>query len=233
MLPRSAHTVLFFLLTLISVWAATYGAARAAVVTNTLDFEGLSRGAVVTNQFAPLVTVSALPGRNGVGSAMVFDSENWSGGDRDLKGPFRTPGVRGRRAFGNILIISEDNDALDPDDNASGGAFVFDFARPVFFRDLTAIDINACEGLRIDLYDPTGTLLRTVTNGRTVGDREYLVVSAGVANVARSVVSLSGSGAIDELRFDAAPVPVPGALPLMITGFGGIWTMKKRRAKKK
>lgn len=78
-----------------------------------LDFEGLATGETVLDQFDGVtITAEREAGRRvdeSTGNdAMIFDSENPTGGDYDLRYDDQ----------GNILIISEDNDADDPDDAA-------------------------------------------------------------------------------------------------------------------
>jgi len=85
-----------------------------------LDFEGFASGTVIDNQFDG-VTITAQRDVNNTAAndAMIFDSNNPTGGDHDL-------GYNGR---GNILIVSEDNDSNDADD-AVGGKMTFDFDNP-------------------------------------------------------------------------------------------------------
>ena len=77
-------------------------------MTKFIDFNDLSTGTVVDNEYAAKgVTISASGGAN---KAMIFDTANPTGGDHDL----------GTSNLGKALIISEDGDSHDPDDN--GGA---------------------------------------------------------------------------------------------------------------
>ena len=54
--------------------------------------------------------------------AMIFDTNNPTGGDRDLR----------RRWWGNVLILSENGDRNDPKANRRGGSVRFVFKRPVW-----------------------------------------------------------------------------------------------------
>ena len=85
----------------------------------TEDFESLNVGDIVSNQL-PGVTVFGASNSNSGNMAMIFDSANPTGGDTDLASA----------TAGLILIISEDGDSSDPDDDASGGTFIFDFDTP-------------------------------------------------------------------------------------------------------
>jgi hypothetical protein len=84
-------------------------------MTTTIDFNNLSTGTVVDNEYqAQGVTVTAT---GGSGQAMIFDTANPTGFDWDLH----------TNNLGKALIISEDGHSHDPDDNASGGTFHFAF----------------------------------------------------------------------------------------------------------
>ncbi len=61
---------------------------------------------------------------------MLFDSADWTGGDSDLAAT----------DMGNVLIVSEDGDATDPDDNARGGMLIFNFDRPTRVESLVFLD---------------------------------------------------------------------------------------------
>jgi hypothetical protein len=207
------------------------GAASASAATIVIDFEGLSAGTVLSNQYGPLVTISSIPGRNGFGDPMVFDTENFTGGDPDLASPFFNPFTNETKSFGKAAIISEDNDPNDPDDNVRGGSFVFEFDSPVTFVSFDALDINGAESIVLELYDMAGALITSISNGsNTVGDNEFLTIDANnTMGVFKAVIRLTGSGAIDNIVVDAPEVPVPAALPLMVTGLAGMGFLRRRR----
>ena len=78
--------------------------------------------------------------------AMIFQSSDadgnptWTGQDEDLK----TPGYHSTNdeARHNILIVSEDGDATDPDDDAQGGVIVFQFDTEREIHSVDLIDID-------------------------------------------------------------------------------------------
>jgi hypothetical protein len=217
------------------------GSASAAVVV--LDFEGQTAGTIIDDEYAPLVTVST--NSNGDNdAAVVFDSNNPTGGDDDLGAPFDNPFTMGDENFdpGNILVISEDSfgvvcDAftcLPPNDEREGGTITFDFAQAVNFLGFNAFDINDSESLTLELFGVGDALLATITNGvMTVADNEFLPfdLGAGVAGVIRAVFTFDGSGAIDDIRFEVEEIPVPAALPLLLTGLAGLGFASRRRKK--
>ena len=212
--------------------AALMGVAQAAPVT--ITFEGQAAGTIVSNQF-PGVTISGTEF-----GAMIFDTNNPSGGDADLGAPFTNVGPdQGSAPSGNVLIISEDGDAGDPDDNGNGGTFTFDFDNVVTFLGFDAVDFSdANANLIVRLFDTSATEIFSydfgASIGGVVGDNEYYsffsnVFGAGVAGVASATIQLTGSGAIDNLTFEVSDVPIPGALPLLLSGIAGLGFAMRRK----
>lgn len=151
-----------------------------------LDFNSLSAGDLVNAQFIESgVRISSLDPDHPV---MVFDSANPTGNDFDLG----TPGN------GNLLILSEDGDASDPDDNRFGGTMVFEFSGPATINSLDFIDQGS--GTQIRLYDDDGNLM-TQLNVPQGFDNTVITQAINVAGVARMEVEFQGSGAVDNLDF--------------------------------
>ncbi|MFK7877422.1 MAG: Hint domain-containing protein [Paracoccaceae bacterium] len=154
--------------------------------TQTLDFEDLQAGDIVSSQFADQgVKIWSWYESNPV---MVFDTNNPTGGDHDLS----------TSNLGNVLILSEDGDSSDPDDNYAGGHMIFDFAEPSTVSSVRLLDID--EGATVRLYDEDGTQIACFDHLCTHNNGQ-LEVSMDVCNVSRMVVSLCGSGALDNLVF--------------------------------
>lgn len=117
--------------------------------------------------------------------AMVFDTNNNTGNDGDLD-----------VFLGNVLIISEDNDSQDPDDNADGGIFYFNFDFPVNLESVDVVDIeNNNSFLEITQLD--GTL--TVVDVPNIGNNEVRTIHIDIANVVSFTFDIRGSGAIDNI----------------------------------
>ncbi len=173
-----------------------------------IDFNGFSAGDVLTN-VDDVVTISVQRFTNrhddtGVtGEAMAFDTEAPTGGDGDL----------GYNGQGNVLIISEDGDSNDPDDNWAGGIVTFDFAAPSDVFDLKVIDTE--EGGSVSLFDADGGLIKTV-DLPNLGNAEVAQVLLDASGVSQMVVTLNGSGAIDDICY------VP---PVMTASLGGRYFM--------
>ena len=216
--------------------AALFSTAAAEIVV--LDFNDLDGGDVVRNQYRDDFGVR-IRGRRLVGGdilrgadrAMIYDTGTLTGEDDDLVGPFTSEDGRTTYDPGNILIVSEDGFGEDPDDSASGGRIVLTFDDAVTFLGFNAFDINDDEGITLRLFGMDGALLAVVTNGmRTVPDNGYLAFEGlNVAGVTRAVFTLTGSGGIDDISFDTAPVPVPGALVLFGTAMAGGVLARRRR----
>ncbi|WP_424967184.1 SdrD B-like domain-containing protein [Dinoroseobacter sp. S375] len=163
-----------------------------------LDFAGLQKGTTVSNQFDG-VTITAQKsgdGANSANDAMIFDSNSPTGGDNDL----------GYNGLGNILIISEDNDASDPDDNAGGGTITFDFDAPSDLQNIRLLDIEE-QGGTIKLFDEDGNLIKTVAIP-AAGNNSNQLVDLSAADVASMEINLVGSGAVDDLCWKPGDPPV-------------------------
>lgn len=157
-----------------------------------LSFNGLSRGAIVTDQFADkgLMISSA----NSANPVMIFDSARPTGNDRDLA----------TRNLKKVLILSEDGDASDPDDNAGGGTFIFEFAREAKVKKLTFLDTEKASTVRF--FDADGDLI-TMRTGPVTKDGGQARKWFGVEGVARMEVDMVASGALDNLVYSLAPEP--------------------------
>jgi len=121
------------------------------------NLNALSPGDTVTT-IGSGITVSAqkVDGKKGplvAAEAMVFDSSNPSGEDFDLGTPHRRVGGPGIgkagkpnqlfpniAAKGNILIISEDNNSLNPDDTEYGGVLTIEFDTPTALGSIGLLD---------------------------------------------------------------------------------------------
>ena len=209
------------------------GAAGAVPVS--LDFNSITAGTIVSNQF-PGVTIfghrNGAP--SGLNSAMIFDTENPTGNDTDLEGPFDNPTTAPNEMLEpqKVLIVSEDNDSGDPDDAAQGGMLSFMFDSLVDILSLNALDINNNESISFSFYDEDDNLISSTSNGATTtADNEYLEFLFDVTGVKKLVVDLSGSGAIDDLVYDVSEVPVPAALPLLLSGLAGLGFAARRKRK--
>ncbi|MEL6380125.1 MAG: hypothetical protein AAGK25_03415 [Pseudomonadota bacterium] len=245
----------FSILTSVAAVAAAgvfAGAAEATPIN--LDFDSNVAGEVIEGDINPFVRLTTTGGQ---GAAIVFDTSNPTGGDDDLILVTNvTPGVRGPSPGGNVLIIAENlidadmNGLVDvPDDNANGGSFTFDFTNEVTFFGFNAIDFTDGNGfLSVDLFGAGGNLFSFTIDDvmrdgvdlvAEVGDRAFFGLfnnifgDDGIAGVTQAVITLGGSGAIDGVSFHANEVPVPAALPLMVStlAFGGFVARRRKQCR--
>ena len=162
----------------------------------TIDFETtasgdeLLAGTSISTQYDSLSGLTISTPRDEFG-AMIFDTSNPTGGDFDLA-------TEDRR---NVLIISEDGDASDPDDKAGGGTIRFQWSDDVLVTSIGLLDIEETGG-SITVYDDDGELLRTVAIP-DVGNNSLGQVDINTAEVAYLDINLVGSGAITELSFNS------------------------------
>jgi hypothetical protein len=199
--------------------------AHGAVVT----FESFTAGEPVNmvtfsdGTTATVTTVSNRPASTGGSNqAGVFDTNNPTGNDIDLAGPFGSANGGPDLTPGNILIILGPS-TNGPDDDMLGGTITFNFSRPV---DLLAFDFFDTEAAQDD-----GLVVTTNTGGSsgvlTAGDNEYGTFDTPFLEITTATFTFGGSGGIDNLQI--APIPVPAALPLLFSALGMFWVLGRRR----
>ncbi len=158
------------------------------------EFEVATAGDTAALQFDGFSVTAQRAGDDAASEndAMIFDTANPTGGDSDLSYANQ----------GNAIIISEDNDASDADDNASGGTITFDFDAPTDVVSLNVLDIEE-EGGAIDLYDADGELIDSIAIP-SAGDNSNQQIDIAVDGVSSMQVTLAGSGAVDDLCYATA-----------------------------
>ncbi|MCP4304424.1 MAG: DUF11 domain-containing protein [bacterium] len=125
----------------------------------------------------------------------AFDPALCSGGDSDLYSP----------GAGNVAIITEDGDALDPDDTGHpDSTFSFDFTAwgpgVVTVDSFSVRDIDFGQvGARATFNDIDGNVLAVISFPE-IGDNAVAQIVANVSGVATMLVYLNGSGAIDNIN---------------------------------
>lgn len=220
---------------LVALALLVLGAAVPAPAQETIDFEGLPAGSIVNMVFGdggsgPVFVDGFNPLFPSFNAAMIFDSANPTGGDVDLGSPnsdFGGPGIdadgnpliggnagsafQHNRTLGNILIVSEDLDPADPDDaDVPGATLGFDFSAlgPVTLVSVDVLDVDGREqAATIELLDGGGSLLALFTVDLE-GDNGLANIGLGpTAGVVFMVVTLNGSGAIDNVVFLRPPPP--------------------------
>lgn len=127
-----------------------------------LDFDALTPGTIVTNQFARVSITTDNPQNN---PAMIFDTGNPTGNDFDLGTPNELSGGPGEglgfcnsEFQGNALIITKDLNTP----NETEGQLIFNFDCAVFLRSIDFLDME-CDHNTVSLFDRDGDLIESIT----------------------------------------------------------------------
>lgn len=215
--------------------------ASAAVI----NFEQFDKGEIISttdgsSYFAVAGVDIEVTAAGGSDDAMIFDTNPpVSGQDTDLAAPFYKDmvddpdrgGAWGLPVDGtdtltpnNVLIISEDGDSSDPDDNQSGGQIVFNFSQMITFMGFDVLD-------DVENFSVTANTGESET-GITLDFNNQFASFTGLNWTGVNSLLFdfgNASGAIDNLQFEVAPVPVPASLPLLLAGFAGLGALSRRR----
>lgn len=195
------------------VWTySTTGTAQNLFVSIDFDTDGtgssLAAGEVIIDQYANLgLTVSTPVNPYG---AMIFDSANPTGGDIDLGTPTQPDGpgigtdagagIGNLAPQGHVLIISEDGDASDPDDNATGGTLRFDLNDPARFVGVNLLDIDLKErNVTVQVFEEE-QLIQSIA-AQNLGDNSFQSIDLDGVMGDRLDVNLVNSGAVTELNY--------------------------------
>ena len=183
--------------------------------------------------------------------------------DPDLQAPFYNQSTGQWLNPGRILIIHEDpvwcrdaNGAMvdfnygqnpnvvscdNPDDEYRGGRFEITFNKEIRLDSIDFFDIEEPQSAdsEILLYDGDGNQI--LNHGPfytpdTGGNNKWATLDfGGIEGVAKLVIGMAGSGAIDNIRghkmMDPDPIPEPAALALFGFGVAGVMAVRRRRKK--
>ena len=236
------------------------GLVLASAVLNvnavTIGFDGILEGQNVTEVSYGTGTMSISNVTSGIGEAWVYDTtltgangRNTSrkgAWDPDLSGPFAEVGGTDEVNPGNVLVIQESSERPGSDDNGRGGSYKLSFSSAVVLQSINVFDVKL-GAVTFDLFDDSDTKFATFKNllnsdtGNDETDNLFETVSFGGATISSLLVTLSDSGAIDDIVFtlpgglnevdpEIPSVPLPAAVWLFgtaLAGFAGI-RFKKR-----
>ena len=212
------------------------GVAQSAI----LDFEAFASGTIIDNEYSALgITISVDNTAGGPDLGVVFDTENPTGGDTDLAGPFSSDGL-GQLSPGKVLIIQENGpcsatscDTPDDEGGRAAGSITISFGGPITLETIDFFDVETPEAgpgedNRITLFDVNGAAIALdFFTPDTGGDNRWDQVFFGISGVTAIQINMGGSGAIDNIAFQ--PVPVPAAFPLLITALAGLGFLRRRK----
>jgi len=166
----------------------------------------LRAGDIIDDDYGQLgLTISANQRRSKTDLAMIFDTDNPTGGDDDLDYSALPDGP------GNILIISEDGDQSDPDDSARGGRIVFNFDEAVDLTSIVALDAE--RGGVFKAFDDEGNLIGKVRFKGTEDNGLVEVDLSSLTGVSKLVARVKGSGGLDDLTVERNLPPPPNTAP--------------------
>jgi hypothetical protein len=221
------------------------------VAAATIDFDGLARGEIVSDQFSSLgVTVfSEHFSDSSANAAIVFDTLFDGPVDRDLQGPSFAGGNRSSSVFGNILILPENLDDDDangrvdtPNDEGSrpAGVLGFIFATPIVDFSLDLIDIEPPGEMGRITFISDGSEAFITFEELASANASILFIDNG-ANHINTIfaadfgfasfdevhIRMGGSGGIDNIMFTT--VPEPGVTLMYCAGLTGLALLGCRR----
>lgn len=229
------------------------GSTQAAII----DFEGYSAGTIIDDEYTTSqgVTIKGVntyntPDTHNV--ATIFDSNAYTGGDKDLAAPFyKSTDALKENPFtpGNILIIHETANecdgitCTDPDDEgksgpAGSGYFEFSFSESITLNSVDFFDIEYNEAnapkFAIELFSDDAftnvvfedTYFVPTTGGDNTWDRLFFSNVTGVKSIR---INLGGSGAIDNI--DYTSIPEPSSMLLSILCLFGFRVLNKKNTK--
>ncbi|MEM9787217.1 MAG: VPLPA-CTERM sorting domain-containing protein [Pseudomonadota bacterium] len=196
----------------------------AAGVSNaaTLTFEEFSHGDVITTlSLEGGVTASVSASGNSASSpneAWIFDTSLSNTRDPDLEAPFTDDGVNFDINTGNALIIQESPNTA-ADDDGRGGWITFTFSQAITFLGFDFLDDGD-----VVVNDDNDNAVRVGTPRGSDFDNYF--TSSGLLNWT-NVTQLTfnfgrDSGAIDNISYEIAPVPLPASLLLLLAGMGAL-----------
>ena len=105
--------------------------------------------------------------------------------------------LENRHALGNVLIISEDENAADPNDNKFGGTFYFTFNNVKYVESIGFLD-NDENSVTIELFKQDNTTEEIVVSEG--GDNGYQEIVIDRPLLTGMNVHLKGSGAITHIN---------------------------------
>ncbi len=234
---------LFCSLIACALFAAVSAQASAQVTIDFEEFQTGEIVSQINTSAGPITVFGTNPFGSTIGdnTAVIFDSANPTGGDVDLGTPngVAVPGGPGvgdagesgpfinDQAMGNVLIIAANVNDTNPadgfvddpnDTNNPDTAIDFDFSAigTVSVNSMKVLDIEDFGNFRnVTFFDENNNQIGIQVPIPTVGDNGVTTMNfTGATGVARMLVMLEGSGAIDDIVFTAGP-PMNGACCLI------------------
>ncbi len=231
----------------------TLAAATAGLILTgpthalTMDFDHdaqgntIKRGQFIDEEYADWgVHIRANNFARPFDAAIAFDSQNYTGGDNDLRTDAQRYGLNNDRERGMVLILAEnikdknkDGYADSPDDEGDRPAGYFDF--------LFDTNINAGGLVMLDVdnhrepgsvqFFLNGSLLGQSFNFVALGDNSIQALNWSGFEYDKMRIKLGGSGAVAEVAANPIPEPVTAVLVAGAVAAVGMRTSGRRRHK--
>ncbi len=200
------------------------GASNAA----TLTFEGYSHGDVINSITLEGGVIATVTARGNSSSspneAWIFDTSLSGTRDPDLEAPFTTDGENYDIHTGNALIIQENSHTAD--DDGRGGWIHFSFSQAINFLGFDFLDDGD-----VSVTDNNDNTTVVGTPRGSAFDNFF--TSSGLldwTNVTELTFNFGrDSGAIDNISYEIAPVPLPASLLLLLAGMGALGVASRGR----
>ena len=155
-----------------------------------------------------------------------------SGGDDDLAtGADFGNGQGFVPAQGNVLIRHEGPEGNPPDDSGDAGTIRFDFDGHVRLISIALLDNDNGAGITLNIFKNNSAVVsESILRPRFEFDNSFetFLFAGDATAVTRLDVVFPSSGAIAALT--VSPVPLPAALPLLLSALGWLgWAARRRR----
>lgn len=213
-----------------------------------INFDNYAAGTIIDNEYSLSngVTFNGVNvARNADNLAVIFDTNNVTGGDSDLAAPFFNNSNLGDLSPGNVLIIHENPSSCNaftctnPDDEGSrpAGYFNIDFSEAVTLNSIDFFDIESKEtnsNTLVSLFDINGDEIspNTFYTPFTGGDNQWERLDFGISGIYSMQINLHGSGAIDNISYSNTKilVPEPATLAIFALGLIGLSTRRFQKS---
>lgn len=230
--------------------SASLVAGQASAITLTFDDIDLQHGSVISDQYAG-VEITAVNFHKSFGIASGFNTELTGTRDPDLEsslsGGIWSGGNLQGTELGFAMIIQENDESCStgvcsaPDDEGwrPAGEFIFDFSSPAssFGFDFIDLDDETLEAGMVTFFSGGMSAIVEFTSlaaGLTIGDNTAnrfaatTAASVGLMNFESVVITLGGSGAVDNVTYQ--PVPEPTTFLLFSTAAAMVVVRRRMQA---